>query len=226
MATETADTKRQPTQLTPQQVQQLFRDYHQERRDASEGDLDDALGLPSGGFRFDAAEAMETQGRHPGESIVNVATPYVICRGLIQAIAPGPNDRVLDLGCGDGRVVVYGALVCQATFLGVELVEERAANGRRAIEWLALSNASVVAGNVLDERFVEAFERATVFYAFRPFSVESEEQVLARLHQQGRRRRITVVIHRMQPSVMDAAVFERVAIGTLCVFRSRVSLPA
>lgn len=194
----------------------LLHDYHHRRAEIADSSLDEALGLPSGSWRLDAAADTAVQHRHPGESIVNVATPYAICRGLLDALSPSAGETVIDLGCGDGRVVLYGALLTPASFEGIELVAERAANGRRAIARLSLENAAVTEGNVLDHDF----RHGDVFYLFRPFSVETESQVLAQLHQQATQRTITIAAHRIQPSMFDPRIFERVTTGALSIFRS------
>ncbi len=130
----------------------------------------------------------------------------------------GASDVLFDLGCAEGRVVLYGGVTTPARFVGIEIVEERAEVARRAAEALALSpRVSVVAGNVLDADL----SPATVFYLFRPFGEETEAKVLLRLHEEARRRSVIVVTHRIAPGHMDPEVFEPLATGLLQVHRSR-----
>jgi len=197
---------------------ELLRAYHREQLDeasSNDAQLDAALGLPESVW-IPSAEHGVLQARHPGESIVNLATPYAVCRGLFHALELGDEDRFIDLGCGDGRVLIYGAAVSSARFCGVELVAERARGAVERVKKLELERVTIVQGDVLEQDFGEG----DVFYAHRPFSVETETEVLARIHDEARRRPIRVATHRLQPSLFDAALFERVMFGALIIYRS------
>lgn len=176
--------------------------------DRTDAELDAALGL------VDPHDARVDLPPH-------AATPYAICRGLFEALPLGADDVVLDLGSGTGRVVVYGALVSPARFVGVEIVEERARASARAVAELGLERASIVTGDVLDPALAPLFESATVFYAFRPFSDELEQRVFDKVNKEGARRRVTVATHRIRPRCLDAELFECVSSGSLAIHRSR-----
>jgi hypothetical protein len=198
-------------------ARELLRSYHAQAVDGDEAELDRVLGLEPQAWRSEAEEDTHLARRYPGESTVAVPTPYPLCRGLFQALAPTDEDVFVDLGCGAGRVVLYGAITTPATFRGVELVEERAAMARHAAERLGLERVTIVCGDARDEDLA----LGTMFYAFRPFSVETDEEVRLVLHAQARRRTITVATYRMPPSLFDDRVFERVASGMLMIYRSR-----
>ena len=131
-------------------------------------------------------------------------------------MAPQSRDLVVDLGCGGGRLVLYGALCTPARFLGVELIEPRCAAAQRAAARLSLTRVEIVQGNALDLEL----EPGTIFYLFRPFSSETEATVLGRLHDLAHRRAITVAAYRLLPTLFDSTVFDCTAIGDLRVYRS------
>ena len=65
-----------------------------------------------------------------------VVTPDKVTMEMLKLASIGPNDFVLDLGSGDGRIVILAALRFGARGLGVEivpgLVEKSQANARAA----------------------------------------------------------------------------------------------
>ena len=193
------------------------RAFHRGALDLSDEQLDAALGLGNQSWRWNPKRDDALQKRHPGESIVNVATPYAVCRRLFASLALQDDDVVFDLGCGEGRVVLYGAVTTAARFVGLELVQERAEAARQTAAELQLERVSIVHTNALDHDL----SNATVLYAFRPFSIVTEAAMLAQLHRLGRQRMLTVATHRLQPSLFDANVFERSLDGALVLYRSR-----
>jgi predicted RNA methylase len=196
---------------------EIIRAYQAGTLELDEAELDAALGL--GPQRWNASPELSAQlsEDNPGESIVNVATPYPVCRGLFEALALTDRDVVVDLGCGEGRVLLYGALATAARFVGIEIVASRVLATRQAAARLGV-DIDLVHGNVLDHDFAHG----TVFYMFRPFSVETEQAVIAALSRQAVRRSIRVAAHRMLPSSFDADVFARVSGGALCIYQSRL----
>jgi predicted RNA methylase len=197
---------------------ELVRAYHRGEGEVADAQLDAALGLPAQCFELLPDRDRALAQRHPGESTVDVATPFDVCRGLFAQLSLGADDVFFDLGCAAGRVVLYGAAVTPARFVGIELVQERAELARGAADRFGQARVRIVTGNVLEQDLSEA----TVIYAFRPFSVETEASVLERVHHLAAQRPITVAAHRLQPSLFDAAVFDRAGDGALVILRSRV----
>lgn len=50
-----------------------------------------------------------------------VATPHEIVDRMLELADVGPDDRVIDLGCGDGRVVIASALARGARGIGIDI---------------------------------------------------------------------------------------------------------
>jgi SAM-dependent methyltransferase len=70
------------------------------------------------------------------EDVPYIVTPDNVTLAMLEAAKVGPSDRVIDLGSGDGRIVIVAAKRFGARGLGVEivpkLVEESRENARRA----------------------------------------------------------------------------------------------
>ena len=120
-----------------------IRAYHAGKRELGEDVLDELLHIPARLGRHAAADHAAVQRAHPGESVVDVPTPYVICRRLFAAITLTERDRFVDLGCAAGRVVLYGGVVSPAQFVGIELIAERAAIAREAAQRLGLESVVI-----------------------------------------------------------------------------------
>lgn len=50
-----------------------------------------------------------------------VATPHEIVEKMLELANVGSGDRVLDLGCGDGRIVIASALLRGARGVGIDI---------------------------------------------------------------------------------------------------------
>lgn len=90
-------------------------------------------------------------------------TPYFILEELLQPLGLTPDDHLLDVGCGAGRVLAYaaGQLPCRVT--GVELDPQLASV---AAAWAArFPRLDVIQGSVL-EIPLAAFSH---YYLFNPF---------------------------------------------------------
>jgi len=63
-----------------------------------------------------------------------VPTPVEVARQMLALAKVGPNDRVYDLGCGDGRLVILAAESFGAQAAGLDIdpqrIEEAQANAR------------------------------------------------------------------------------------------------
>jgi SAM-dependent methyltransferase len=192
-------------------ARELVRAYHLEEREPTAQQLDGALGLRP-------PEPARTDQELVTEAFPSLPTPYPVCRGFFCRTSPSADDLVVDLGCGSGRLVLYGALLSPARLRGIELDRGRFEVARRAVEQLGLSNATILRGDILEQDWTDG----TIFYAFRPLPAETEPVVVERLHEIGRRRAITIGAYRMLPNLFDPTVFESTGRGSLRIYRSHV----
>lgn len=68
------------------------------------------------------------------EEVPFITTPDQVTVAMLQLAAVGPRDHVIDLGSGDGRIVITAARRFGASGLGVEIVPELVARSRLAAE--------------------------------------------------------------------------------------------
>jgi SAM-dependent methyltransferase len=61
---------------------------------------------------------------HAQEEVPFITSPDNVTLEMLRIAAVGPNDHVIDLGSGDGRIVILAAKRFNATGLGVEIVPE------------------------------------------------------------------------------------------------------
>jgi len=65
-----------------------------------------------------------------------VVTPYEVVDEMLRLARVGPDDRVFDLGCGDGRIVIEAAQRHGARGVGIDIdparIEEATIAARRA----------------------------------------------------------------------------------------------
>ncbi len=64
------------------------------------------------------------------EDVPYVTTPDRVTLAMLQAAKVGPQDYVIDLGSGDGRIVILAARRFGASGLGVEIVPDLVAQSR------------------------------------------------------------------------------------------------
>lgn len=69
------------------------------------------------------ATALATSAQ-PAEEVPFITTPDNVTLEMLQLARVGPGDHVIDLGSGDGRIVITAARRFQATGLGVEIVPD------------------------------------------------------------------------------------------------------
>jgi hypothetical protein len=85
-------------------------------------DRRDVLALLLGGLSVMAARPAYAQQALPGQ-VPYVPTPQVTVDEMLRVAGVGPQDFVLDLGSGDGRIVITAASKFGARGLGVDLDE-------------------------------------------------------------------------------------------------------
>jgi SAM-dependent methyltransferase len=71
-------------------------------------------------------------GAQSGEEVPFITTPDNVTLAMLQLAGVGPADRVIDLGSGDGRIVITAARRFGARGLGVEIVPDLVARSHAA----------------------------------------------------------------------------------------------
>lgn len=133
--------------------------------------------------RYDAADAGRTRHADP---TTNMPSYYLRLRALCRFLRPGADDVVLDLGCGDGRVLCVFARRQVARVRGIDFDATACANARRNAERLRGRRApiDVIEGDAADHRFHDE----TIVYLFNPFGPDTLGAVLEGLHASLRER--------------------------------------
>jgi len=72
--------------------------------------------------------------RAQGDEVPFVVTPDNVTLAMLQLAKVGPEDYLIDLGSGDGRIVITAARKFGARGLGVELVADLVAKSREAAQ--------------------------------------------------------------------------------------------
>lgn len=120
-------------------------------------------------------------------------TPY-IASGLTEVLHAleltglGPEDTLVDVGSGLGKVVLLAHLLTGARAHGVELDGALVQQAKASAAALGLERATFVQG---DARSVELGE-GNVYYLFSPFAAEVLDAVMARLECIAARRKVFV----------------------------------
>jgi len=152
-------------------------------------EMDALLGIAEREERLDGVELVLEH----GNELIDLysGTPYETVRELFRRLKPRRGDVFYDLGCGYGRVLLWGALVSDAEFRGIDLVEQRLAPARRCARRLALDNVRFLQGHVLST----PFDDGNLFFLFDPFFRKTMRRVGLKLARIARRRPIRIASH-------------------------------
>ena len=124
----------------------------------------------------------------PGSDLVGYhASGVASIVRLFLEVPLGPDDVLVDLGSGLGKVVLLAALLTPARARGIELQPELAERARASARELGTS-VELVSGDVRDA----PLDDGTVFYLYAPFTGPVLETVIERLHAIAARRSIVV----------------------------------
>lgn len=78
-----------------------------------------------------AAAAFAAQAQPLTEEVPFITSPDNVTLEMLRTAAVGPSDHVIDLGSGDGRIVILAARRFGATGLGVEIVPDLVRKSRQ-----------------------------------------------------------------------------------------------
>lgn len=137
---------------------------------------------------FDFANVHDS-GSAPGQDMVFYQpTPVRHVVALIDKLALGPDDTLVDLGSGLGHVPMLANILTGASALGIELQAPLVERAREAAKALGLRGLSFVHG---DARAAD-LSTGTVFYLYTPFKGAVMDQALARLADEARNRPLRI----------------------------------
>ena len=156
------------------------------------------------------------------EMIPYQPTPARIILEIVKQADLSPHDIFVDIGSGLGVVATLVSLLSGADSIGIEVQPSYCRRPSECVRRLNLSNVRFVCQ---DARHAD-FSVGTVFYMYTPFKGAMLQQVLERLHAEGRRRRIRLCTY--GPILSDAVqqsqlrAFERSQLvkGPIAVFHS------
>ncbi len=120
------------------------------------------------------------------------SVPYLPCGvdeilAMVREAPLRPDDQLVDLGSGLGRVVLLAHLLSGARALGIEIQDHLVTSARAHAAALQLSDVSFIHANAVDLEL-----DGSVFFLYAPFNGEMLARVLARLEPVARRRPIIV----------------------------------
>ena len=105
----------------------------------------------------------QLEGPHIGQDVPYVPTPANVVEAMLEIAKVGPNDFVIDLGSGDGRIVIAAARQRGARGFGVEIVPSLVTDARREAQRQGVGDrVHFVAENL----FITDIGKATVLTAY------------------------------------------------------------
>lgn len=133
--------------------------------------IDDYLGLPVSEIEarlLEQARAILPNGSHHiwGEALhqgnqtwvglhpETILTPYQELKEICELLSPCPEELIVDLGAGYGRLgLTLASLFPETHFLGIEYVPERVEAGKEILNSLGRSNLNLITGDLTAEEF-------------------------------------------------------------------------
>jgi SAM-dependent methyltransferase len=113
-----------------------------------------------------------------GKDVIWVPTPDEVVDRMLRMAQVTPNDYVVDLGAGDGKIAIAAAKKFGARALGIEYNAEMARHAQRNVERAGIAGrARIVQGDI----FVSDFSQATVvtMYLLPALNLKLRPQLLA-----------------------------------------------
>ncbi len=109
-----------------------------------------------------------------------VPTPIDAVIRILERLRPGPEDLVVDLGCGDGRFVAAAAYLCGCRGVGVDAREDVLRVARRKCETLGVDDKTTFIRADVREVDLRGLDPDLVFvYLFPSLLRELAEELAA-----------------------------------------------
>ena len=125
-----------------------------------------------------AAAQFQPQVGQAGKDVIWVPTPDEVVERMLRMAQVTPNDYVIDLGAGDGKIAIMAAKKFGARSLGIEYNAEMAKHAQGNVEKAGVAGkARIVQGDI----FVSDFTKATVItmYLLPALNLKLRPQILA-----------------------------------------------
>ena len=135
-----------------------------------------ACALPAAAQQKD--KEYEPQVGQAGKDVIWVPTPDEVVQRMLRMAQVTPNDYVVDLGAGDGKIAIAAAKTMGARSLGIEYNPDMAKHAQRNVEKAGVqAKAKVVQGDI----FASDFTSATVvtMYLLPALNMKLRPQILA-----------------------------------------------
>ena len=123
-------------------------------------------------------QAYEPQVGQAGKDVIWVPTPDEVVDRMLRMAQVTPNDYVIDLGAGDGKIAIAAAKNYGARSMGIEFNPEMAKHAQGSAEKAGVTaRARIVQGDI----FVTDFTQATVItmYLLPALNLKLRPQILA-----------------------------------------------
>lgn len=122
-------------------------------------------------------------------------TPYRALDSLLRAYEINERDKIVDFGCGRGRVIFYIYNKSKPSMVGIEAhdltYEEALENKGRYLKNSKNKDISIEFKHILAENY-EIDEDANIFYFFNPFSIKIFRLVVANILESFNRKTRTI----------------------------------
>lgn len=176
------------TREHPEEIQNLLKQLNASDEKIDSEAIDDLLGIApqkvEGNVDMRGLEEKYGHEQYPYQG-----TPYELIRTFLKDLNLSLDDVLYDLGCGYGRIPLYGAMTTPAQYRGIEIVPERVVEATAVKDKFKLDNVEFRQGNVLEQNYADG----SVFFLFNPFTHETLEQVGKKLEELSKTKKIKVV---------------------------------
>ncbi len=122
--------------------------------------------------------------RHGHHRLERGDMTYEVVRRLFRGLDSLPSpSRLIDLGCGYGRIGFYGALLANLPYWGIEIIPERLTEARRVKAHLGLEGVEFARGDALTCQWPEG-DCFAIMNSFFPSQLPALAERLKKLSRQ------------------------------------------
>jgi SAM-dependent methyltransferase len=133
-----------------------------------------ALSLPASAQQ----KPYEPQVGQAGKDVIWVPTPDEVVDRMLRMAQTTPNDYVVDLGAGDGKIAIAAAKKFGAKSLGIEYNPEMAKHAQSQVEKAGVAQrARIIQGDIFATNFTDA--TVVTMYLLPALNLKLRPQILA-----------------------------------------------